>query len=174
MGKFILIRHGEPDYSYVDANNYRGLGHELAKLNVDNESTIIELSKNKELKDADLIIASPYTRTMQTACILSRALDLRVIVEEDLIEWKADINFQYDGYEDIKKAKEEYEKNNGIHNNNDKYNWEEKRSLKQRAENVLLKYNNYNKIIVVAHGMLIKALTNITNIDYGNFVILNK
>ena len=174
MGKFILIRHGEPDYSYVDKNNYSGFGHELAKLKEDKESTIIELSENKELKNADLIITSPYTRTMQTACILSRALNLKVIVEEDLMEWRADINFKYNGYDDIKKAKEEYEKNNGIHNKSDQYNWEEKRSLRERAEKVLFRYKNYNKIIVVAHGILIKALTNTNNIDYGKFIILNK
>ena len=72
MAKFYLIRHGEPDYTYGDNHGYIGQGHDFAPLNIEKIEEVVETSKDKRLKEAQIIISSPYTRALQTASIISK------------------------------------------------------------------------------------------------------
>lgn len=51
---------------------------------------IHETAKDKRLSDAEFIIASPFGRTMHSAAILSKDLNIEMRVETDLHEWMAD------------------------------------------------------------------------------------
>ena len=48
-------------------------------------------------------------------------------------------------------------------------NFEEKNEIIKRVKSVLEKYNNYKKVIVVTHGMVINALTGISKPECAHF-----
>lgn len=52
---------------------------------------------DERLKGADIILASPYTRTLQTAAIISKNTGIPIEVETDLLEWMPDLTFQFEG-----------------------------------------------------------------------------
>ena len=82
--KIYMIRHGKADYSYGDLHNFIGQGHDLAKLDDKYIDDVIKTSKDIRLKNADLIVSSPYTRALQTAAIISKKTGLDIKIEADL------------------------------------------------------------------------------------------
>lgn len=159
MANFILIRHGEPRYDEVRERGYFGMGHELGRLTDLGVKQAEERALDNRLEDADLILASPYTRALQTAAIISRITNIPLTVENDLHEWMPDTNHQFliDDYDELFK---EYIDSRGVRNNDTKYPWESYEALKKRVVNVLNKYKDYKKVIVVCHGLVIHSLTN--------------
>ncbi len=118
--------------------------------------------KIQNLKDADIIISSPYTRALQTAAIISRETGIKLVVENDLHEWMPDTKFIYD-YE-VSGAFQEYFEAEGKRNVSHKYRWESYEDLKKRVQLTLLKYKNYKKVIVVCHGIVMSSLTRFDDI----------
>ena len=100
--KIFMIRHGKADYSYGDAHNFIGHGHDLAKLSEEYIEDVIKTSKDSRLKEATLIVSSPYTRALQTAAIISK-VDRVVNWEskEHLKRRVQDIIKKYSNYECI-------------------------------------------------------------------------
>ena len=170
MTEFILVRHGTPDYSYINKRKFRGFGNDLAPLSEIGEKEILKISKEEKLKNADIIISSPHTRTMQTAAIIAKELNINIKVEVDLMEWIVDKSFMYDDYSQVVKWREHYEISGGK-NIYEGDNFEEKNELIARCKNVLKKYNGkYKKVIVVTHGMIISALTGVKNPKCGQII----
>ena len=151
---------------FISVNTIRDVQH--YQITDDGEKQTLILSKEKELQDAQLIICSPYTRTMQTASILSRELNLNIKVEIDLMEWIPDKTYLYNDYSKVVSWREHYDKNNGKNLYSDD-NFEEKNEIIKRVKSVLEKYNNYKKVIVVTHGMVINALTGISKPECAHF-----
>lgn len=165
MTEFLLIRHATPDYSIIDERKYRGFGNDLAPLTKEGEKEAYLLSKSEELKYADLILSSPHARTLQTASILAKELNLNLKVEIDLMEWIPDKTYMYDDYSRVVEWRKHYDENNGK-NTYPEDNFEEKSEIVTRVNNVLKNYTNYSKIIIVTHGMVINALTGINKPTY--------
>lgn len=95
MAIFYLIRHGKPDYTYGDTHGFIGQGHDFAPLNEERINDVIEMSKDEMLKNAQIIVSSPYTRALQTASIISKETGIDIIVEPDIREWQPDLTYQY-------------------------------------------------------------------------------
>ena len=156
--KIYMIRHGVPDYSYVDEHNFIGHGNDLAPLDVNNIKEVVNTAKDKRLKNAKIIISSPYTRALQTAAIISKELNLDIIVEPDLREWEPDLTFQYKGI-NARDLFKDYYSCRGIKPSNRKVNWESKEELKMRIEKVINKYkNNYKCVIFVFHQTAMQSI----------------
>lgn len=153
--KIFMIRHGVPDYSYPDSHNFIGHGNDLAPLDTNYIEDVIKTSKDKRLKKAEIIVSSPYTRTLQTAAIISKETKLDIVVEPDLIEWQPDLTYQYKGLE-FKKYYKEYLDNDGVRLNNNK--WESKEEVKNRILNVIEKYKNYKCVIFVFHQIAMQSI----------------
>lgn len=85
MTKFYLIRHGYPDYSYAEEHNFIGHGFDLSPLSEQHIADVIETSKDTRLKQAQIIISSPYTRALQTAAIISKEIGKNIIVNYSTI-----------------------------------------------------------------------------------------
>lgn len=160
MTQFILVRHATPDYSIIDKRHYRGFGNDLAPITKEGEQEAKKVCEKEILKDADLILASPYTRTLQTAAIMSKELNIPFKVEIDLMEWIPDRTYMYDEYARVVKWRKHYDENNGK-NTYPEDNFEEKEEIVARVNEVLKNYTNYSKVIVVTHGMVINALTGV-------------
>ncbi|MFA6801531.1 MAG: histidine phosphatase family protein [Acholeplasmataceae bacterium] len=154
---FIFIRHGEPRYDETQNIWQKSVGYNFGKLTENGEDQALEVAKNPLLKDADIIVSSPYTRALQTAAIISRITGIKLVIENDLHEWNPDTNFIFDFEDNL--PFEEYLKNKGIHQLDDKYRWEAYKDIKKRVELSLLRYKNYKKVIVVSHGIVMSTVT---------------
>ena len=119
---------------------------------------IEETARNEELKDCDIIVCSPYTRAMHTAAILSRILNIEMVVEPDIYEWYGDKQHKLMYHEIPSDWIEEFNLYDGDYPKGDEKPWENNEQLSLRLSNTLSKYKSYKKIIVVCHGMLIHSI----------------
>lgn len=161
MATFYLIRHGKPDYTYGDAHGFIGQGHDLAPLKDDRIKDVIKTSKDKRLKNAQIIVSSPYTRALQTAAIISRETGINIVVEPDIREWQPDLTYKYKSADEMQEYYKEYVENDGIYPINEKKKWETKEQLKTRVMSVISEYkDSYDTIIIVAHKMAFQSICN--------------
>ncbi|MCD4713922.1 MAG: phosphoglycerate mutase family protein [Clostridiales bacterium] len=171
MTKFIFIRHGEADYNPIDERKFIGHGRDLSPLTELGINQLKETSKDLRLKNSDLIIASPYTRALQSAAIISKELNLELKVEVDLHEWIPDVvAFQHKTSEDCFALCRDFDFHDGIHPEGTNKVWETKESMKRRMDSVLDRYMSYNQVIVVCHGMVIRTQKNQENIKNGEII----
>ena len=154
MLKVVFMRHSEPDYSYVQAKGYIGHGNDLGQLTENGILIAEKASHDSRLDDSDIIVSSPYTRALQTAAIISKNRQLNIKIELGIHEWIPDLTFGFCGKEFADKAYDMYAKNKGLCPEDSEIQYESADDLFNRAKNALLKYMDYNKIIVVSHGML--------------------
>ena len=167
--KIYMIRHGKPDYSYGDEHNFIGHGHDLAKLDNNYIEDVIKTSKDKRLKEASLIVSSPYTRALQTAAIISRETGLPIEVELDLREWEPDITYQYKVGE-MKEYYKDYIVNDGVIPKDREVKWESKEHLRNRIQSVIEKYKNYDCIIFVFHQLAIKSVIDVEKVKPAEII----
>lgn len=155
---FYLIRHGETDFSYNGKLIFQGRGKDFLPLSPKGIQQIKNICKDKRLINADLILSSPYTRTMQSSAIISHKLNIKICVEPTLYEWVNDIAYsditEYEGERRLK----EYNDLNGIYPEGTTLPWENNEMMKQRIYKVLNKYRAFKNVIVVCHGILIHSL----------------
>ena len=71
--QIILIRHGKPDYTPVDTRGFIGHGRSLAPLTPEGIAQAEKVAQQPVLQGIQLIAASPLTRALQTAAVISRA-----------------------------------------------------------------------------------------------------
>ena len=154
--QLLLIRHGQPDYREVGERGFVGHGRDLAKLSDLGISQAEAAAQDERLKDAEIILSSPYTRALQTAAIISRKIGVPIAVETDLIEWMPDLTFSYSGPEHFAEIEQEIQRCKGERDETCKYRWESYSSLGRRAFTSVKKYLGCKKVIAVTHGMLIR------------------
>lgn len=158
MTTFYLVRHGEPQWELCDEYGLIGHGRDLAPLNQKGIKQAHDISMDPRLKEGQIIISSPYTRALQTAAIISKNTNIDIVVEFDLREWQPDLTFRYDSNKRMIEYRNDFEKHNGIPPKDRRVNWETKASLEKRVKGVLNKYLSYDKVIVVAHGMVFRTI----------------
>lgn len=166
--KIVFIRHGEPNFDDVDYRGFIGQGRELASLTPDGIAKAEQVSKNPLLDGAELIVSSPYTRALQTAAVISKNTGLEIAVETDLHEQIFDKTFMVKGAEEAKALNLDFIKYMGEAPNNETKNWESITEIISRIKPVADKYYDlgYKKIVVVAHGGIIRRFTGKWKIDY--------
>lgn len=162
MTTFILIRHGEPRYDEVLSRGYKGMGYELGRLTDLGVSQAQERANDERLKNSQIIISSPYTRALQTAAIISRKTGVELMVENDLHEWMPDMTQKYQL--EPHTSFEEYIQYRGIPTDSRLYPWETYEHLQERVGKVLDRYQAYEKVIVVCHGVVISSQTHFDDI----------
>ena len=172
MAIFYLIRHGKTDYSERNKKVYRGFGVNLSPLNAKGVEEIKTTSKDKRLCGASIILSSPYTRAFHTAAILSKELQIDIIIETNLHEWMANKNYVYEDDEIAEKNYHEFVEYNGVYPPNKELEWEDMLTIRKRALSVLDKYKQYPSVIVACHGMLIQSLCNGYHPQNGEIVEL--
>ena len=162
MTKFVLVRHGEATYDELIKLGFSGYGFSLAPLTTNGIRTIKELSNNSVFSNSNILISSPYTRALETASIIGNKINKDIIIEIGLHEWIPDLTNSYNTVEEFTKniriAKDEW--NKYLTNPNLTFNEkiESLKSVRERALSTLSKYYDYDKVIVVSHGLLISML----------------
>lgn len=177
MTQFVLVRHGEPTYDEVIQLGFKGHGIALAPLTENGIQQVKGIANHPIFQDSDILISSPYTRTMQTAQIIASQHHLDIHVEVLLHEWLPDLSHNYHTEEEfltaIRLAKYEWEQKM-IHSDFEfSPNVESLENVRKRALQVLEKYCDYHKVIVVTHGLLISMLfTDKIRLKTGDFIMV--
>lgn len=158
MTTFYLIRHAEPNWAFKIERNLQGAFRDYVPL-TDNGVQQAEqiLHRNRYLLECEMILSSPFTRSLQTAAIINRTLGLPLHVEFDLHEWIPD-NFQADTLSEIRALHHDFHIHDGCVPAGETKLWETKESVLKRTTNVLTKYLDQKKVMVVCHGMVIQTL----------------
>lgn len=160
MTKFVLLRHGEADYSFIKNATYNSQLPNIAPLTDYGKKLADKVSENLEINTANIIITSPYSSALQTAYIISNNTDISVQVEYDLHEWLPLLNMGLINKELIheyySKTLNDFVEGNSLPNTP----YESLLSVKIRTLNVLKNYLNYSKVVVVTHEGVIRSLTN--------------
>lgn len=164
----VFIRHGEPDKSYVDQKGLIGQGRDLAPLSDKGKWQAEEVSHHELLKKSQIILSSPYTRALQTAAIISKNTGLSINVEMDLHEFIPDKTFLVKGEEENKALHMDFLAHQGSYPAGETRKWETIKEIIKRTQPVLNRYldEGYKKIIVVAHGGVIRRYTGVALINH--------
>ena len=167
---FYFVRHGQTDYSERGTGIYKGFGAELARLTPEGERQIRETAKDPRLSGADIIICSPYTRAMQTAAILSKELGADIAVETGLHEWLPDRDYGVVDEETAKRYHDEFDACGGVYPDGEERPWEDAARIKERVMKVLERYSSYGRVIVVAHGTMIRTTAGCGKLECGQII----
>jgi broad specificity phosphatase PhoE len=159
MTTFYLMRHGAPQYDMGEERRLIGGFRDLVPLTDIGIAQVEARVEQLRPLNADLILSSPMTRSLQTAAILSRALDLPIDVQFDLHEWMPDTTFNYDTAAQIFTAYDEMMKHTGEWPPGQTRNWEPLSAVRERVTAVLQQYTQHDTIIVTCHAAVILALT---------------
>lgn len=161
----VVMRHGERNDQPCYDRGFIGQGLELAPLTDNGVKQAEEAAKNPLIDGCSIIVSSPYTRCMQTAAIVSRIRNIPLEVEVDLHEWIPDLSF-------LNKEGEAQSYGNDFALNQGKYpegetrRWESIDMMEKRLLGVLNKYTDFDKIMIVTHGMLMHQIKPYGHIPY--------
>lgn len=168
MTTFYFIRHGQMDTSMAGEKFYKGFSYNMMTLSEKGIHQIHETAKDKRLSDAELIITSPFGRTIHSAAILSKDLNIEIRVETDLHEWLADgVSYEFLPDNVAENAYKCLTENKGQHPIGEECLWESADQMKKRVMMVLDRYRNYNSVIVVCHGTLMQYVLEIEHPENG-------
>ena len=166
MAKVIFIRHGEPDYTRVTELGYKGHGRDLAHLSQSGVAQAQAVAKDERLKGASKILASPYTRALQTAAIISKETRLDIEIVTELHEWLPDLTFNYDSETVVGRAVRHLTDHKGECPEDYEPKYETLRSVFDRVKAALVPYLHEEKIIVVCHGVVMRQFQYAEKIHY--------
>ena len=166
--EIVLIRHGEPDYQPCYDKGFIGHGKDLAALTNAGVNQAEAVSRDPLLNGSQMIVSSPYTRALQTAAIISKNTMLNIAVELDLHEFLPDKTYQYKGQKESDQLHRDFLNCSGEYPANETRRWETITEIKYRAKGVADKYLHlgYQKIIVVAHGGIIRRFTGLAEVVF--------
>jgi broad specificity phosphatase PhoE len=162
MTIFYLVRHAEPNWKFKDERNLNGPLRDYVPLTENGIQQAENIINNYScLVESEIILSSPFTRSLQTAAIINRKLGLPIHVEFDLHEWIPD-KFQANTLDEIIELHQDFNNHDGCVPNGETKLWETKESVMNRAKNVLNRFLDKKKVMVVCHGMVINIL-----MEYG-------
>ena len=173
MAVFYLVRHGEADYSKAEECGFWGFGRDFAPLSGKGIEQAENAARDERLKTADIIVSSPYTRALQTAQIISYHTGIKVVVEEKLHEWQPDLTNQYKSADDVTALNDEFTRFQGVCPEGECVRWETMEHMRVRMREVVEKYADYEKVIIVGHGMSLRTLTYIEELKPAGIVELD-
>ena len=124
MTTFYLIRHGEADYSRQDTLIFDWKGIHFSPLTKKGRKQVLLSASDPRLTDCSIIISSPYTRALESASILSKKLNLELIVEPTIFEWMGDKYARHYEESGEETRIEEYNRLNGVYPKGENREWE--------------------------------------------------
>lgn len=166
--QIVLIRHGKPDYMPVDTRGFIGHGRSLAPLTPEGIAQAEKVAQQPVLQGIQLIAASPLTRALQTAAVISRATGAPLTVEVDLREWEPDKTWLYKTSEESFALHRDFWNCKGEYPDGQPRRWETVSEIIARIDPVIRSYYaaGYEKIAVVSHGGVIRRFTGESIVDY--------
>ncbi len=161
MTTFSLIRHGEADWQLGRDRKLKGWGFDLIPLTQNGVQQVEQAATPLKQVPAPLILASPMTRALQSAAILTRLLAVPLVVEFDLHEWVPDLTLTWETQAQVQAAWEDLTQHNGEWPAGQPRAWEPISTVRRRMLGVLERYLQHDRVIVVSHSVSIFSLTGI-------------
>lgn len=164
--QIVFIRHGEPDYAPCEA---RGFTRALAPLTPAGREQARAAAVSPLLTGCELIVASPYTRALETAAIIASVTGFEVRVEFDLHEWLPDLAPRAHSAEEIRALHEDFLACRGEYPPGETRAWETMSAVIARAQPVLDGYYRagHERIAVVTHADVIHRFTGSERVGLG-------
>ena len=169
MTTFHLVRHGQADWRWTESEAITGFARDFTPLTAFGHGQIAAAALGLRDAGAELVLASPYTRALESGAILSRVLNVPLRVEYHLREWVPDTTGQVASLEAIFEAARAFEACDGCPPDAT-HRWESRASLRARALGVLERYRHIPRVVVATHEMLIWALTGQRDVPNGEVV----
>ena len=171
MTVFYFIRHGQADFTEANTKIYQGQGYNMLTLSPLGRKQIEAAARDHRLKDAELILSSPFGRTLHSAAILSKKLGLDICVETGLHEWLADgETYEFLPQDEADRRYQELSANRGIHPDGEKCAWESAEQMRCRVMDALEKYKRFHCVIVCCHGTVMEYVLGIPHPSNGQIV----
>jgi broad specificity phosphatase PhoE len=150
-----FLRHGETDYEVVAARGVRGWATSFAPLSSVGRLQIDTIARDYRLQEAEAIVCSSYARALESAALLSRALNKPLYVEYDLHEWlpQKDPLGEIDG-ELLRRASDEF----FLGRAREDAPWESVEEVRERVMRVLARYSGFSRLVVVTHAVVIQCV----------------
>ncbi len=164
--ELVLIRHGDPDYSTCTYGGINGQGYGLVPLSQKGMQQAQQVANDPTLQGAQLIVSSPYTRALQTAAEIVRTTGLPLMVEPDLHEMMSDRTGTPHSLAELKILHNDFLSCRGCWPDGEERPWETVNQLTDRVSRALSRYLDYDKIIVVTHGGVIRRFWTGNIIEY--------
>jgi broad specificity phosphatase PhoE len=158
MTLFLLMRHGQPDYS--GPNIWKG-SFDMAPLTDLGEQQVQQQVDSIREFNPQIVISSPATRAVHSALVLRPYLQVPFRIEFDLHEWVPDVNFQWHSLTEVNNLLAEFKHYNGEWPPGMVLPWETTTHMRQRAFNVFRKYLAYKRVLAICHGRLMRTITGV-------------
>ena len=159
MTSFYLMRHGEPNWALAAERKLIGHGADMVPLTATGTSEVNVRVPEISGYGIEQIISSPMTRALETAQLVSHALQLPIQVEFDLHEWVPDRSCTWSSADEVGSLYHDYISCHGKHPTADERPWETREHLRARALAVLERYTHLENALITCHCVLIEALT---------------
>ncbi|HEL2146430.1 TPA: histidine phosphatase family protein [Streptococcus suis] len=164
--QILFVRHSEPDYSMFDQHDnprlYAGFGRDLAPLTEKGRTLAQEIASDPIFSQAQVVIASSVTRALETATYIAHAQQLPLLVEPFFHEWRPDLTGQNASQDEAVLAHRLFWENGGAVPESSPVRYETAAEILQALE----KYQAYDRIVIVCHGMLIRQFVPKETIAY--------
>jgi broad specificity phosphatase PhoE len=163
-----FVRHGETDYDVVQSRGVKGWATSFAPLSAFGRLQIDTIARDFRLQEADAIVCSSYARALESAALLSRALNKSLYVEYDLHEWlpQKDPLGEIDG-DLLRRATVRLAPGPGGAGDP----WESIDEVRDRVLGVLGRYRAFDRLIVVTHAVVIQSVVGTSrSIDHAEIV----
>lgn len=147
-----------------------GFGRDFAPLSPLGIQQAEEAARDPRLRQAELIVSSPYTRALQTAQIISQRTGISVKVELELHEWVPDWTNQYRTSEEEFRLSEDFVRCQGVYLAGECRRWESLAHMRERIQRVAEQYATMDKVILVGHGMAFRTICYIKQMKPGEIV----
>ncbi|WP_105147542.1 histidine phosphatase family protein [Streptococcus suis] len=168
--QILFVRHSEPDYSMFDQHDnprlYAGFGRDLAPLTEKGRTLAQEIASDPIFSQAQVVIASSVTRALETATYIAQAQQLPLLVEPFFHEWRPDLTGQNTSQDEAVLAHRLFWENGGAVPETSPVRYETGAEMKERFLQALEKYQAYDRIVIVCHGMLIRQFVPKETIAY--------
>ena len=159
MTIFYFVRHGEPDYSSVGEWAEIPFGRAFAGLTEQGIGQISRAAAELKVHRPQIILSSPYTRTMQGAGIMAQELQIPILVERELHEWEVDRTHTIREESELLRLCQDYDFHNGIYPEGAEKQWESRQVVRDRVLGVLEKYLAYDRVVVSGHAIMMQDVS---------------
>lgn len=166
--RLYFVRHGETDWGLVEARGAKGWAKDFAPLTALGRLQIDTIARDYRLQEAEAILCSTYTRALESAALLSRAVNKPLFVEHDLHEWLP----QKDPYGEIDPNSFERARQSLSGTRiEEEAPWESLLEVRERVTAVLKRYRRFQTLVVVTHGVVIGSLAGVQRlVDHAEIV----
>lgn len=171
--KLVFIRHGEPEFiarqHYFP--KYEGRRYDLLHLTTRGRQQVEARITELRGFNPNLILSSPYTRALHTAAIVSRAMNLEIVIEPELHDWLPLKDSSAKVSADLieQKAREFLAfKTTGLLPED--RTWETEDEMRQRTNRIFKRYEHLPTVIVSTHEAVIRSITRTENVPYGALI----